>query len=92
MATKVFDFSFTEGYWVRSFRVFTMHDDENRVHLWMTDSVKITNNGVPYTSVNEEELSDVEEMLIWAFENRKRRKDSRDVCVPVDIETLLPPE
>lgn len=108
-STKAFDFSFTEGLWGYSFRVFTMHDNDEIVHLWMTDSVKVTNNGQPYTPVGDDEGSEwdrIEQALVWAFENRRRRKDSRDVCVEVricadvtdecsdciDILELLPPE
>ena len=91
-AFKVFDFSFCEGYWLRSFRVTVKSERDDIVHSWETKSVKVSNNGVPHTCVDEEELDGVEEHLIWAFENRKRRNDSRDVCSEVDIESLLPPE
>lgn len=100
---KVFDFSFTEGCWVRSFRVTAWKNDDYRVLEWDGDSVKVTNQGQPYEFLDQEDLEGVEQMLCWAFEERKRRNDSRDTCVEVgwmtssglvtdDIESLLPPE
>lgn len=83
MTAKTFDFTYTEGYWVRSFRVITRYDNEDSVSGWVTDSVMIWNNGVRHIPVDVEEFEGIEECLIWAFENRKRRKDERDICVEV---------
>lgn len=89
---KVFDFSFTEGYWIRSFRVVTPDDNVYKVMEWYEDSVKVTNMGNAYEFLDKEDLEGVEQMLCWAFEYRGQRRDSRDTCVPVDLENLFPPE
>ena len=79
---KTYDFSFTEGYWVRSFRLTTDPSGE-RVEFYDEDSIKVENNGVPYVIPSEEEKDEIAEILCYAFETRNRRKDSRDVLTEV---------
>ncbi len=95
---KVYDFSYREGGWERSLRIMATADDRF-VCMYDDKSLKVYNRpSTKQEELDEEDHEACVEKVIWAFEYRLRRKDSRDVCVEAELSSeerlkwLAPPD
>lgn len=89
VAGNWYEFSFQEGYWYRFLKIQAVKGKDDWVYCYEEETLTVQNgNSDPETwdMDDDDSREDFEgniSKVLWAFEERFRRKDDRDVCTLV---------